>query len=107
MVHALDRDASGHIEWTEFIAAALCVSVCRDQRRVGSAFAMFDGDLDGKISTQDISEVFTVGASERVRRDWKEHLDTECQNLAPERPKGPFTREQFERYMGSFMKVTS
>lgn len=28
------KDKSGAVTWTEFLAAALCVSVCRNRRRV-------------------------------------------------------------------------
>ena len=42
IAHALDQDASGWVTWTEFIAAALCVSVCRNRRLVEAAFAVID-----------------------------------------------------------------
>jgi len=103
MVYALDRDASGRVSWTEFIAAALCISVCHDKKRVASAFALLDSDYDNKISPKDISDVFAHGAVEKI---WREGLPRECEKLSPDHPRGPFTRDDFEKYMGGFMKVT-
>eukprot|EP00913_Durusdinium_trenchii_P030156 g28256.t1 len=54
ITHALDQDASGMVTWTEFIAAALCVSVCRNRRLVEAAFAVFDKDMDGKARPQKV-----------------------------------------------------
>jgi len=57
VIHALDRNADQHVSWTEFMAAAICVSVCRNQRVVDAAFATFDTDQDMKISSDDIVNV--------------------------------------------------
>ena len=45
------KDKSGAVTWTEFLAAALCVSVCRNRRRVRVrvgrvSLKMLAGDLN-------------------------------------------------------------
>jgi len=69
VIHALDRDSSGNIEWTEFVAAALCVSVCRNTRLVDAAFATIDQDQDGHITAADLDNVLGDGS-----RIWKERM---------------------------------
>mmetsp|Transcript_42406 Transcript_42406/g.131278 ORF Transcript_42406/g.131278 Transcript_42406/m.131278 type:complete len:597 (-) Transcript_42406:238-2028(-) len=100
VVHALDKDDSGTLAWTEFVAAALCISVCGEKRLVDAAFAIFDSDNDGKVSVQDIADVFAVGG---VKDLWLKELPKECEKLGGS---GPYTKEQFQKYMGRRMKVT-
>lgn len=120
IIHALDRDDSGSIAWTEFVAAALCVSVCREHRLVDTAFAVFDKDRDNKINQKDIINVFAKGV---VEEQWKLLLPRELAHLAemvdekdkkggkkssaPVNTSGPFTKEQFRSYMGKGMNATS
>merc|ERR1712032_1031249 len=52
IVHSLDRDDSGDIQWTEFIDAA---------------FSKFDRDGDGFINVDDILQTF---ADQRTRGRW-------------------------------------
>eukprot|EP00959_Pyramimonas_sp_CCMP1952_P409361 8579062-Pyramimonas_sp.AAC.1 len=61
ILHALDRDQSGAVSWTEFIAAALCVSVCNRQPLVAAAFAAIDQNNDGKAGIEDVKDVFAKG----------------------------------------------
>mmetsp|Transcript_27579 Transcript_27579/g.87202 ORF Transcript_27579/g.87202 Transcript_27579/m.87202 type:complete len:574 (+) Transcript_27579:1-1722(+) len=100
IIHALDKDDSGTVEWTEFIAAALCISVCGEKNLVDAAFAMFDGNGDGEISAEDFEEVFAQGG---VRELWREQLPRECKRLGTS---GTYTREDFQKYMGRRMRVT-
>jgi len=100
-LHALDNDDSGSISWTEFIAAALCVSVGRSERLVGAAFAVLDRDSDGKIDAADFEEVFAQGA---VRETWRAELGAECLKIASA---GPYTRAQFLAYVGGGMQVAA
>ena len=68
IAHALDQDASGWVTWTEFIAAALCVSVCRNRRLVEAAFAVIDKLGVGKAPSKgDFKEI-----SKRFQRDFEE-----------------------------------
>lgn len=103
IVHALDQDASGGIEWTEFVAAALCVSVCGNTRLQQTAFAVFDKDRDSMISERDFADVFAQGA---VKPIWDAHLAQELRYLG-EADRGRYTKEQFMQYLGKRMTVTS
>merc|ERR1711953_1120169 len=58
IVHAMDQDRSGNVEWTEFIAAALSISVCGNARLVEACFSVIDKDRDGLISMRDFADVF-------------------------------------------------
>ncbi|CAK9001267.1 unnamed protein product [Durusdinium trenchii] len=104
ITHALDQDASGMVTWTEFIAAALCVSVCRNRRLVEAAFAVFDKDMDGKVSMEDFAEYFALGD---VRDVWLRHLPAELKLIGEKGPDGKYTKEQFVEYVGKRMVVTS
>jgi len=66
VIHALDRNRDEHVSWTEFTAAAICVSVCRNTRVVDAAFATFDTDQDNKISAEDIVHVLADSDSREV-----------------------------------------
>merc|ERR1712032_27859 len=68
VIHALDRNRDGYVSWTEFIAAAICVSVCRRQQLVDAAFATFDTDQDDQISAADILKVLT---DQHSREEWE------------------------------------
>lgn len=71
VIHALDRNADQHVSWTEFMAAAICVSVCRNQRAVDAAFATFDTDQDNKITADDIENVLAEVDS---KESWHKRL---------------------------------
>jgi serine/threonine protein kinase len=58
IVHSLDKDKSNDVSWTEFLAAAMCVSVNRNISLVDMAFDMIDVDRDGKLSEKDFFEFF-------------------------------------------------
>ena len=90
--------------WTEFIAGALCVSVCGNKRLVEAAFAVFDKDADGKISQFDVEDMFAKGDVEAL---WKKHLPRELQFMGDAGADGTYLKEQFVQYMGRRMQVTS
>lgn len=122
VIHALDRNGDGQITWTEFTAAAICVSVCRNRRTVDAAFATFDTDQDGKISARDLELVLTDREDVAGYAAWMQRLPSLFEELAtveskePARPITdalkktffkPFkkevqqaTREQFRAYLG-------
>merc|ERR1712048_488815 len=100
VVYALDKDDSGTVEWTEFIAAALCISVCGEKRLVDMAFSFFDTKGHGKISINDIENVFAKGA---VRDVWFANLPQECKKIGST---ATFSKEQFQEYVGRRMRVT-
>ncbi|CAK0823738.1 unnamed protein product [Prorocentrum cordatum] len=102
ILHALDRDQSGAVSWTEFIAAALCVSVCNRQPLVAAAFAAIDQNNDGKAGIEDVKDVFAKGYESL----WSELLPEECKKIAADFARSEcFTRDQFQEYMKEHMRV--
>ncbi|CAE7369380.1 CPK9 [Symbiodinium natans] len=104
IVHALDQDRSGAVTWTEFVAGALCVSVCGNKRLVEAAFAVFDKDNDGKVSQADFEDMFAKGDVESL---WRKNLPRELQLIGEAGADGKYLKEQFVQYMGRRMQVTS
>lgn len=98
ILHALDRDQTGYVSWTEFIAAALCISVCQNEPLVAAAFAALDHDGDGKTSRQDVADVLAKGQHVAL---WSQHLPAECDKISRARL---FTKEQFQQYVGAHMR---
>jgi serine/threonine protein kinase len=99
-VHSLDKNSDDMVEWTEFLAAVLCISVCKNEPLIKAAFQTIDTDGDGKISVEDIESVFAVGS---VKAAWKKLLPVQCADIAPT---GPYDLQQFRQYMGQPMRVT-
>jgi Ca2+-binding EF-hand superfamily protein len=113
VVHALDRDASGVIGWTEFLSAALCVSICRNEKLVESAFMTFDTDRDGKITVGDLQQV--LGGTGGYP-GWRDRLPDLFVEMIPEkfRPaegqggrhrKLWVSKEQFKDYVGQHIEL--
>uniref|UniRef100_A0A7S1EUP7 non-specific serine/threonine protein kinase n=1 Tax=Noctiluca scintillans TaxID=2966 RepID=A0A7S1EUP7_NOCSC len=71
VLHALDRNGGGSVCWTEFLAAALCVSLPRNPAHVDGTFAFFDDDHDGKISSGDFLRVLAHGEH---TEEWKKTM---------------------------------
>jgi len=103
VLYALDRDDSGNVQWTEFIAAALCVSVCRNAPLVHAAYNVFDVRGSNKVSPEDILAVLAKGEG---KERWDRHIHAECQRLGS-RPGAPFQRSDFEKYIGSPMYTSA
>jgi len=117
VIHALDRNADQHVSWTEFTAAAICVSVCRNQRVVDAAFATFDTDQDNKISADDVEHVLAEGDGREVWRRRLPELFEEVVKMDVNQPARPVkdafksiarafkrevraSRDQFRQYIG-------
>eukprot|EP00929_Paragymnodinium_shiwhaense_P013769 TRINITY_DN12161_c0_g1_i1.p1 TRINITY_DN12161_c0_g1~~TRINITY_DN12161_c0_g1_i1.p1 ORF type:complete len:739 (+),score=180.56 TRINITY_DN12161_c0_g1_i1:95-2311(+) len=100
VVHALDKDSDGMVEWTEFIAAVLCVSVSRKENLLNAAFTALDEDKDGRIQLRDFETLFAVGGVEDL---WRQALPGQCEELGP----GPYSSDIFVKYLGAQVKVTS
>jgi len=100
-IHALDLDNSGSVEWTEFLSAALCISVCQNQLLVESAFNSFDTDSDGRVSVRDIESLLARGSTASV---WKRKLPAECTVISGG-SSPTFTIDQFKEYVGQQMSV--
>lgn len=80
VVHCLDLDGSGLVEWTEFKAAAVCLHVCSEQSFVDAGFAFLDTDNDGLISRADFLQAYKPEAE--ALEAWQQCLDEEWSNLA-------------------------
>lgn len=108
---ALDRDNSGEIRWTEFIAAAICIAVSKNQNLLNALFSTFDTDADGSISSRDLLAVLAPSdnraSSPEHRAIWKERLPEELKKLAPPRPNGPFNIEHIQHYMEGYMHTSA
>jgi len=57
MFHEIDTDNSGHIDYTEFLAAAVDRKVALQDDLCWAAFSAFDRDRSGRISREEISAV--------------------------------------------------
>jgi len=119
VMHALDRDDTGTIGWTEFLSAVLCISVCRDEKLVESAFATFDCDRDGKITVDDLEQVLG-GSDGHSRSKWKTRLPELFVEMIPEKFRPPpetqlqpggrrrklwVNKDQFKQYVGQTIDV--
>merc|ERR1712154_731684 len=82
ILYALDRDNSGNVQWTEFLAAALCIAVCRSKPLVHAVFTVFDQDCDGRVNAEDLLNVFAKGEGSRP---WKNQISYECERLGSSR----------------------
>lgn len=94
ILFGLDRDDTGSVSWTEFIAAVSCKNVCQSQTLVDVAFGMLDHDDDGRVSQKDILAVFAKGSGTAA---WEECVSRECAAL--DRGPGPYSREHFQKYL--------
>ncbi|KAH8740112.1 calcium-dependent protein kinase [Cryptosporidium ryanae] len=56
----LDTDGNGRIDYTEFIAASIDHKLYEQESLCKAAFKVFDLDMDGKISPQELSRVLNV-----------------------------------------------
>eukprot|EP00931_Biecheleriopsis_adriatica_P114956 TRINITY_DN90820_c0_g1_i1.p1 TRINITY_DN90820_c0_g1~~TRINITY_DN90820_c0_g1_i1.p1 ORF type:complete len:757 (-),score=158.99 TRINITY_DN90820_c0_g1_i1:41-2065(-) len=106
VVHAVDQDCSGSVDWTEFTAAALCVSVCGNHSLTGAAFAVIDKDSDGRASLEDFAQVFAVG-DDRRKATWIKSLPAELEKIGKPGGDGKWTKEQFQSYMGEKIRLTA
>lgn len=106
ILDALDRNDSGIIHWTEFLAAALCFSVYRAKPLIHAAFTMFDQDRDGKVSPDDILGLFAEGD---CTEKWASQISAECTRLASGTSSecGSSAKEDFYKYVGAHMNVSS
>mmetsp|Transcript_89472 Transcript_89472/g.252023 ORF Transcript_89472/g.252023 Transcript_89472/m.252023 type:complete len:443 (-) Transcript_89472:106-1434(-) len=104
IVHALDKDESGDVAWTEFIAAALCIKLSNEKKLLEMAFTMFDRNGDGKFNVDDVLQVFAhAKVPEATREQWKKRAPVELQALDKS---GTFTKENFDKYFGARITVT-
>ncbi|OII72514.1 calcium calmodulin dependent protein kinase [Cryptosporidium ubiquitum] len=56
----LDTDGNGRIDYTEFIAASIDHKLYEQESLCKAAFKVFDLDMDGRISPQELSRVLNI-----------------------------------------------
>mmetsp|Transcript_54394 Transcript_54394/g.126956 ORF Transcript_54394/g.126956 Transcript_54394/m.126956 type:complete len:510 (-) Transcript_54394:148-1677(-) len=66
VMEAVDSDASGAIDYTEFIAAMMRSKTYQQDDLCWQAFKMFDKNGDGKISPAEVREVLSGGTVEEA-----------------------------------------
>jgi len=79
-VHALDRDSTGSVQWTEFLAAALCIAFIggSQKRLVEAAFFNLDKKSKKAIGNEEFLQVFAHSAvPQPVRAIWSKLLPDE------------------------------
>ena len=57
-IKAADVNGDGQLDYTEFIAAAYQKDLLLSKKNLQAAFRRFDADGDGKVSREEIKEVF-------------------------------------------------
>lgn len=70
MLKAADTNNDGKIDYTEFIAAALQKEMLLKRDNLRGAFRMFDVDGDGKVTKDELKQVF--GVSSHGEEVWDE-----------------------------------
>lgn len=61
IMEQVDVDGSGFIDYTEFILASLSKDVLLSKENLSKAFALFDQDNSGQITSVEIAEIFSHG----------------------------------------------
>jgi calcium-dependent protein kinase len=57
----MDPDGTGHVNYTEFLAATLSKRIALQEDQCWAAFRFFDLNGDGKITKEELSKAFTAG----------------------------------------------
>lgn len=74
IMESVDTDASGTINYTEFIAATIEQNIYLKEENLRTAFKMFDKDGSGKISIDELKMVLGAGIEGQTddEKDWNE-----------------------------------
>ena len=59
MIHIIDLDGNGVIDYNEFLSCAINKEKIMSNERLEFAFKTFDSDGSGKISVDEIMDIFT------------------------------------------------
>ena len=65
MIHIIDLDGNGVIDYNEFLSCAINKEKIMSNERLEIAFKTFDSDGSGKISVDEIMDIFTKGAKNK------------------------------------------
>jgi len=69
IMHSIDTDKNGFINYNEFIAATMERNMYLKEEKLWGAFRMFDKDGNGKISAQELKEC--LGSDDNFKNDPK------------------------------------
>ena len=71
MIHVIDLDGNGVIDYNEFLNCAINKEKILSNERLEIAFKTFDTDGSGKISVDEIMDIFTKGTknNEGINRE--------------------------------------
>jgi calcium-dependent protein kinase len=97
MLDAMDVDGNGELDYEEFIAATLCQSKLLNEENVERAFAYFDKDNSGFITTDELKKVirdFGIDKTAGVHED-------EFMNALDKNHDGKIDYDEFLAFMSS------
>jgi calcium-dependent protein kinase len=83
MFNSVDTDASGFIDYSEFVVASISEKQMLSNEKLQAAFRMFDKDNSGSISSEEIKQVLGFGRAlneeqvEKIIREVDENGDNE------------------------------
>merc|ERR1712072_1047777 len=69
----MDRTNDGRIDWTEFLAPALCVSISQNMKYIDTAISTLGDPQKDYISVDDLISKF-ASDDEEDAKTWKEEL---------------------------------
>jgi calcium-dependent protein kinase len=67
----MDLDGNGYIDYTEFVAATMDLAKLTEDKKLASAFKLFDKDGSGTISPDEIAEVLGLTENAQMNENLK------------------------------------
>ena len=81
VLHSMDADGNGKIDFTEFIAAAYNKQKLLNEDNLHTAFKIFDVDGDGQISKEELKSVFKGNSLAKVVEKFEHLWDEICSQV--------------------------
>jgi calcium-dependent protein kinase len=100
IMNRIDMDKSGYIEYQEFLLAAMDTKKLLTEENLLYAFNMFDKDMNGKISAEELKFVLGVGNEKSDKRVWKKIID----NIDSDGD-GEISFEEFKKMMNALINI--
>mmetsp|Transcript_32031 Transcript_32031/g.70006 ORF Transcript_32031/g.70006 Transcript_32031/m.70006 type:complete len:735 (+) Transcript_32031:42-2246(+) len=102
IIYSLDKDDSGAVDWTEFLAGALCISNCNNDRLIESAYSRIDVDHMNFFTIKDLNALLAQGD---IKEAAKAIIAHEFPKIS-EDGSDKVTKEQFKKFMKKPLQVT-